>query len=73
MNIYYLAIIHNSTLDEVIKDKDEEKKRLDEEEQEFMVRRRERGRKIIQIEKEELARRESEVSSRYFILRIMYL
>ena len=45
----------------MIKDKDEEKKKLDEEEQEFLLRRRERGRKIIQIEKEELGRRESEV------------
>ena len=47
---------------DVIRDKDEEKKKLDEEEQEWLARRRERGRKIIQIEKEELERRESEVS-----------
>ena len=45
----------------MIKDKDEEKKKLEEEEQEFLVKRRERGRKIIQIEKEELGRREQAV------------
>ena len=45
----------------MIKDKDEEKKKLEEEEQEFLMKRRDRGRKIIQIEKEELGRRESEV------------
>ena len=46
----------------MIRDKDEEKKKLDEEEQEFLARRRSRSRKIIQIEKEELENRESEVS-----------
>ena len=46
---------------EVIRDKDEEKKKLDEEEQEWLTRRRSRSRKIIQIEKEELESRESEV------------
>ena len=45
-----------------MRNKDEEKKKLEEEEQEWLARRRERGRKIIQIEKEELERRESEVS-----------
>ena len=47
---------------DVIRDKDEEKKKLDEEEQEWLARRRARSRKIIQIEKEELESRESEVS-----------
>lgn len=49
------------SLDDVLRDKDAETRKLDEEESQYMERRKERGRKIIQIEKEELTRREDEV------------
>ena len=39
---------------------------MDEEESQYMERRKERGRKIIQIEKEELTRREDEVGRNHF-------
>ena len=45
----------------MLRDKDAETRKLDEEESQYMERRKERGRKIIQIEKEELTRREDEV------------
>ena len=49
--------------DDVLRDKDAETRKLDEEESQYMERRKERGRKIIQIEKEELTRREDEVNN----------
>ena len=49
------------SLDDVIKDKDVEKKKLEEEEQEYLEKRKERAKKIIAIEKEELVQREDEV------------
>ena len=47
----------------MLRDKDAETRKLDEEESQYMERRKERGRKIIQIEKEELTRREDEVNN----------
>ena len=49
-------------VDKVVRDKDVQKQKLEEEEAQYMERRKERARKIMQIEKEELSRRETEVS-----------
>ena len=49
-------------VDKVVRDKDVQKQKLEEEEAQYMERRKERARKIMQIEKEELSRRETVVS-----------
>jgi len=56
------------TIDSVVKDKEAERRRLEEDEKEFMRKKSERERKIIQIEKEELEQREEEVRKRNYNL-----
>ena len=48
-------------LDEVVKNKESHKQKLEAEDAQYLEKRKERARKIIQYEKEELERREEEV------------
>ena len=47
--------------DEVVKNKESHKQKLEAEDAQYLEKRKDRARKIIQYEKEELARREEEV------------
>ena len=59
---FYSKCKFGTFVDKVVRDKDVQKQKLEEEEAQYMERRKERARKIMQIEKEELSRRETEVS-----------
>ena len=48
-------------LDEVVKNKESHKQKLEAEDAQYLEKRKERARKIIQYEREELDRRETEV------------
>ena len=47
--------------DEVVKNKESHKQKLEAEDAQYLEKRKDRARKIIQYEREELARREEEV------------
>ena len=55
MNTYFYF------LDEVVKNKESHKQKLEAEDAQYLEKRKERARKIIQYEREELDRRETEV------------
>lgn len=54
-------------LDEVVKNKESHKQKLEAEDAQYLEKRKERARKIIQYEREELDRREEEVCCHFFI------
>ena len=61
----FLCIFIFYFLDEVVKNKESHKQKLEAEDAQYLEKRKERARKIIQYEREELDRRETEVGRSY--------